>query len=271
MARRGVPKQAPACRTNPSTYSFLDAGLIPGAAVGVAEETRALAASRPLETINHPRSNTLIFSAPPPISLQAHHFSPPQRGIARLCVEAQCRLLSNRRGYQSSELWRSHVSNRSRFLVGSAALVILASGLIAPDSFVSVVYAEKDKRSSVDNVTITNTSSNPVPVIVQGGPGSSTKTLVELVFTGLPSSLTPIYTVPAGQRLILTDLFTECGAIGGNLMFLYRNDTQVARISFDRNYQSGIEFREGTVVGIATKSFCGSGSFYELRGYMEPL
>ena len=163
------------------------------------------------------------------------------------------------------------MSNRNKFLVGSVAFAILASGLIAPDSFVSIVYAEKDKRSSVDNVTITNTPSNPVPVIVQGGLGSSTKTLVEFVATGLPISLSAIYTVPAGQRLILTDLFTECGAIGGNLMFLYRNDTQVARISFARSYQSGIEFREGTVVGIATASFCGSGSFYELRGYLEPL
>ena len=161
------------------------------------------------------------------------------------------------------------MSNRNRFLVGSAALVILASGLIAPYWFPSVGYAAKP--SDGENVIVTNTPSNPVPVIVQGGLGSSTKTLVEFVATGLPISLSAIYTVPAGQRLILTDLFTECGAIGGNLMFLYRNDTQVARISFARSYQSGIEFREGTVVGIATASFCGSGSFYELRGYLEPL
>jgi len=65
------------------------------------------------------------------------------------------------------------VSDRNRFLVGSAALVILASGLIAPYWFPSVGYAAKP--SGEENVIVTNTSSNPVPVIVQGGLGSSTE------------------------------------------------------------------------------------------------
>ena len=164
------------------------------------------------------------------------------------------------------------MSNRSRFLVGSAALVIWASGLIVPYWFPSVGYAAKP--SGEENVIVTNTSSNPVPVIVQGGPGSSTKTLVELVGPSVPSSNTALYTVPAGHRLILTDIFIQCS---DSWTQIYRDSTVVSRVLREgavatHSYQSGIEFWEGTTVGIGgLNGPCPGQSFYELRGYLEPL
>lgn len=164
------------------------------------------------------------------------------------------------------------MSHRNKFLVGSVAFAILASGLIAPYWFPSVGYAAKP--SGEENVIVTNTSSNPVPVIVQGGPGSSTKTLFELVGPTVPSSITVLYTVPAGQRLILTDIFIQCSDTWTQI---YRDSTVVSRVLRDaavatHSYQSGIEFREGTAVGIGGQTGpCPGQSFYELRGYLEPL
>jgi hypothetical protein len=164
------------------------------------------------------------------------------------------------------------MSNSNKFLVGSVALVIWASGVIAPYCFPSVGYAAQPP--SVNNVIVTNAPSNPVPVIVQGGPGSSTKTLIELVGPSVPSSVTALYTVPAGQRLILTDIIISCDFV---FTVIYRDSTVVSRVSRGNSlvpmhsYQSGIEFREGTAVGIGTPGACTGQSFYELRGYLEPL
>ena len=124
------------------------------------------------------------------------------------------------------------MSNSNRFLVGSVALVILVSGVIAPYWFPSEGYAAKP--ASEENVTVTNTSSNPEPVIVQGGPGSSTKTLVEIVGAFVSSSLTALYTVPTGHRLILTDIIIQCAALWTDI---YRDSTVVSRVSRDQgNY-----------------------------------
>lgn len=136
------------------------------------------------------------------------------------------------------------MSNTNRFLLGSVALVIWACGFIAPYWFPTVGYAAK--------------SSGEV------------RTLAEIVGTGIPSSNTALYKVPAGHRLILTDVnFQSCGLVN-----IYRNDTVVSRSNTPnepmRSYQSGIAFGEGSTVGIADLSSCGGQEFYELRGYLEP-
>lgn len=160
------------------------------------------------------------------------------------------------------------MSNKNRFLVGSVTLVILVSGFIAPDFFVGTVYA--DKPSSVSNVIVTNTTSNPVPVIIQGAAGSSARTLVEIVSPNVAVSNLVVYTVPAGQRLVITDVIV--GSDWG-IGYIYRDTSLISKIQFGvaytfaHSYQSGIEFLAGQTVGVG--SAAGPGLFFELRGYQE--
>ena len=146
------------------------------------------------------------------------------------------------------------MSSRNRFWVRSVALVILVSGLIAPDFFVSAVYAGKPSSG-----------------------GTTSRTLVEIVGTDVPLSKTVVYTVPVGQRLVLTDTFFA----GCQVVEIYRDDVTVSRSFFSggtavRSYQSGIEFEQGQKIGVAAGilghvCFEIGFQFYELRGYLEAL
>ena len=144
------------------------------------------------------------------------------------------------------------MSNRSRFLVGSVALAIWASGLIAPDFLVSVGQAAKPSSG-----------------------GTTSRTLVEIVGTDVPLSKTVVYTVPVGQRLVLTDTFFA----GCQVVEIYRDDLTVSRGFFsggtaERSYQSGIGFEQGQNIGVAAGILgygCSGPGFYELRGYLEAL
>ena len=144
------------------------------------------------------------------------------------------------------------MSSRNRFWVRSVALVILVSGLIAPDFFVSAVYAGKPSSG-----------------------GTTSRTLVEIVGTDVPLSKTVVYTVPVGQRLVLTDTFFA----GCQVVEIYRDDLTVSRGFFsggtaERSYQSGIGFEQGQNIGVAAGILgygCSGPGFYELRGYLEAL
>lgn len=163
------------------------------------------------------------------------------------------------------------MSNSNRFLVGGAALVIWASAVIAPYWFPSDGYAANPSSEEEESEAVTDTPSNPGPVVGQGGAGSSTKTLVEIVGPNVPRSYTSTYTVPAGHRLILTDIiFNSCG-----LTDIYQNGTVVSQIDSNpttmpmRRTQTGIEFGEGHIVGVGKKD--AGPALFELRGYLEPL
>lgn len=147
-------------------------------------------------------------------------------------------------------------------------LMIWVSGLVVPEFFVS--QGQAAPASSVQNVTVTNTPSNPVPVIIQGAAGSSARTLVEIVSPNVAVSNLVVYTVPAGQRLVITDVIV--GSDWG-IGYIYRDTSLISKIQFGvaytfaHSYQSGIEFLAGQTVGVG--SAAGPGLFFELRGYQE--
>lgn len=140
-------------------------------------------------------------------------------------------------------------------------------------------FAAKDKE-----VTINNTASNPVPVIIQSGAGSLSKTLVEILRFNLNSTNTAVYTVPTAHRLVITDVIVNHNFTQGRTCFLaaahlYRNGSEASLIyppcgyqsgGYRQGYQSGIQFLEGQVVAIGNDPMP-YGLDWELRGYLEPL
>jgi len=149
-------------------------------------------------------------------------------------------------------------------------LMIWVSGLVVPEFFVS--QGQAAPASSVQNVTVTNTPSNPVPVIIQGAPSSSARTLVEIVTPDVTASNLVVYTVPAGHRLVLTDVIVTAG---GGTGLIYRDSSLISKTQFGvqytfaHSYQSGIEYGEGHTVSVGTSP--GGVIFFELRGYLEAL
>ena len=143
------------------------------------------------------------------------------------------------------------MNNRNRILVGSMALMIWASGLIAPDFFVNTIYAEKPPSGGT----------TPAP------------TLVEIVGVGITLTPTVVYTVPTGKRFVLKDINVLCGPTYD----LHRDTTLVTRSVLATpppvHYESGIAFEAGTTVKISARPGNGGcnpdDQFYELRGFLE--
>ena len=85
-----------------------------------------------------------------------------------------------------------------------------------------------------------------------------------------------VYTVPAGKRLVITDVI-----IGGTSgpYTIFRDGTIVSRVNmrntvpqYNHSYVSGIEFQENQIVSIQAKSdFPDNLSDYELRGYQTDI
>lgn len=108
------------------------------------------------------------------------------------------------------------------------------------------------------DVNVTNDTINPVPVVVQNGTTSApTKELVEITLDG-PSTPTVVYTVPTGQRLIITDVtITLNNSPSSSDFLIQRNNVTISRPTiknnavvtdgsvYQRSYLSGIQFNEG--------------------------
>ena len=110
------------------------------------------------------------------------------------------------------------------------------------------------------------------------------RTLVEIISPNITTSTQVVYTVSAGQRLVITDVISTsvCG-----LRHIYRNGVEVSRAdqysttglptTSGHSYQSGIEFGEGQTVAVGIDSSvgivapCSFPAFFELRGYLEAL
>jgi hypothetical protein len=102
----------------------------------------------------------------------------------------------------------------------------------------------------------------------------STMSSVEIVSPSVTVPDLPVYTVPAGHRLIITDVLTSSNC---SPRHIYRDASEVSQHrnnvgnTVNHTYQSGIEFREGQTVRAGVDAGCGFPAFFELRGYLEPL
>jgi len=88
------------------------------------------------------------------------------------------------------------------------------------------------------------------------------------------------FTVPTGKTLTIIDvnISTSLGETSGTnpcCAFILRNGVEISKASLrDRNYQrtykTGIEFREGDIVGVQPPNSGGS-VFFELRGFLADI
>ncbi len=179
-----------------------------------------------------------------------------------------------------------------QYLLATVCLVIFISAATllypvpitgAPPAFiqgdVTVTNTPLDvagSQSGTWNVGITNDDTNPVPVTVQNG-ATNDSNVIEI--TAAPTNKTPtvVFTVPNGQRVVITDVVIIGGGTGGGCCpAIQRNSVDIARVStqpdrkYQQTYRSGIEFNQGDTVGVVGLNNVGE-VFFELRGVQTSL
>ena len=143
-------------------------------------------------------------------------------------------------------------------------------GEVKAQSIKDVNVANEPNVNVLNNVasTITNDTTNPVPVVVQNGPPPApVKEIVEITKQGVPGVIATAYTVPTGKTLIITDvnISSSLSETSGNspcCAIIARNGVGISVVNlrdrnYQRKYQTGIEFNEGDIVGGSTASRCG--------------
>lgn len=150
------------------------------------------------------------------------------------------------------------------------ASVLGACVLVIPFVSLQDVWADKGP----DNVIVTNTTANPVPVVIQGGTAHQRQS-VEIVTTLANNTTVAVYTVATGKTLTITDVIMSANA-SANFGFINRNGATVSRVyvngnytsTYEHSYVSGIGFTESQTVSIGTGNIGGPMNF-ELRGFLE--
>ena len=127
------------------------------------------------------------------------------------------------------------------------------------------------------DVNVTNNVENPVPVVVQNAPPSApVKEIVEITANGIPGTPVDVYTVSTGKTLIITDVIISSSIWGGLedpcCVSIRRNGVGISNVSlgdgtYQHTYKTGIEFREGDIVGVA-QQLGDAVAFFELRGFL---
>jgi hypothetical protein len=136
------------------------------------------------------------------------------------------------------------------------------------------------------NVGITNDTSNPVPVVVQGGSGNGQeKELVEIAErVGNSEGFKSVYTVPTGKQLIIKDVTISAISLNCSPAIARPGDSQpkvIVQVSlpilsvhsghpigatFTKTYEAGIKFDQEETLSL--KANCVNDAFFELRGYL---
>jgi len=161
------------------------------------------------------------------------------------------------------------MTKRNLFLIATCLTVGLSLGGVA-------------KAQTIKDVNVTNDTPNPVPVVIQNGTNTpQVKELVEIVVLDFNNSVfnpqppLDVYTVPAGKRLVITDVIIG-GTSGPHTIF--RDGTIVSRVNmaktvpqYNHSYVSGIEFQENQIVSIQAQPTNQYLSDYELRGYQTDI
>lgn len=159
------------------------------------------------------------------------------------------------------------------------ALAFLVEAEAAPAKDVNVVNEPNVNVLNNVDVNITNDGNNPVPVtVLNGNNGAAEKELVEIIQLDVPSDTTiDIYTVPAGKKLLITDVIVHHG--DSRFMEIHRNGTVVSRFrltttsttTFGHSYISGIEFQEGDILSVRNGAGGANQNGFELRGYLTDV
>jgi len=148
------------------------------------------------------------------------------------------------------------------YLLATAGLLILAGAV----QFVRPLQAEPLAK----DVNVVNTAANPVPVVVQKGIIDIVEIIEDDIATG---TTVPVFTVTAGQRLVITDMLAS--GVGA---FTILRDGSPATIQFQGRgtnagfmpithaFATGIEFAAGEVVAISNDDDSNRVNVY-LRGY----
>ncbi len=161
------------------------------------------------------------------------------------------------------------------YLLATASLVILVGAL----TLFSPAILQGRGRPRPKDVNVVNTSDNPVPVVVQNGDTNGTATeLVEFIALNVALDTTVnLFTVPAGQRLVITDVIVT--GPRDNLVFdnqILRDDVVASSINvpvafqgtYEHSYVSGIVLLEQETLSIRGGSLVGPTN-WELRGFLE--
>jgi len=162
------------------------------------------------------------------------------------------------------------------YLLATGCLVVLAGALTLMGP--AVLQGREGPRPK--DVNVVNTPENPVPVVVQNGDmNGTTRQLVDFFEPAVTlGTRIDLFTVPAGQRLLITDvIISALGAAVVNARIL-RDGVVISRLNvptapngtYEHSYISGIVFREDETLGIIGGEG-GSTSNWELRGFLETL
>jgi hypothetical protein len=162
------------------------------------------------------------------------------------------------------------------YLLPTACLVILVGAL----TLIGGPLVQQGQAVPPDrDVTVVNTSTNPVPVVVQNGNTNGTiSELVVFVTANVDGGTrVDLFTVPLGQRLVITDVIVAAFGRTAENTRIIRDGVVISSFNvssstndtYEHSYVSGIVFRAGETLGIIGGA--GATTNWELRGFSETL